>query len=269
MSRLHWPAIVDQAAGIVSEYNTPVTLRQLFYRLVAARVLPNTDTSYKTLSARAAEARRDGRFPELADRGRTITQPWSFTGPENALRYVVERYRRDRTEGQPWSVYLGVEKDGLVSQLSAWFGDLGVPIVALKGYASQSLVESVKSHVADQRRPAVLLYAGDFDPTGEDIDRDFAERTGCFDKVIRVALDADQVESFDLPPAPGKATDARAARFTARHGRLVQVELDALDPTDLRDLYQTAVDQFWDVSAYEAVRAEEAEDLEALEAMLR
>ena len=39
MSRLSWPAIVKRAEQIVNEYDTPVTLRQLFYRLVAALIL--------------------------------------------------------------------------------------------------------------------------------------------------------------------------------------------------------------------------------------
>jgi hypothetical protein len=31
----------------------------------------------------------------------------------------------------------------------------------------------------------------------------------------------------------------------------VQVELEALDPTDLRRLYEDALDPFWDTSAFE------------------
>jgi hypothetical protein len=39
----------------------------------------------------------------------------------------------------------------------------------------------------------------------------------------------------------------------ARHGALVQVELDALAPDDLEALYRDAIAEFWDTSAYEAV----------------
>jgi hypothetical protein len=41
----------------------------------------------------------------------------------------------------------------------------------------------------------------------------------------------------------GKATDSRAAAFKARHGRLVQVELEALAPDDLRQLFEDALAQ--------------------------
>jgi hypothetical protein len=106
----------------------------------------------------------------------------------------------------------------------------------------------------------VLLYAGDHDPSGEDIDRDFVDKTDCWDKVVRVALTAEQVDAYGLPPMPGKETDSRAAGFVAKHGELRQVELDALDPDDLEALYQDALDRFWDDDAYQdALEQEEAD----------
>lgn len=162
------------------------------------------------------------------------------------------------------SVYLGVEKRGIVAQLEAWFSDLGLPVLSLGGYASQSFVDKVAADVEAQDRPAVLLYAGDYDPSGEDIDRDFIARAGCFDEVVRVALSAEQIVEHGLPPQPGKATDSRAAAFVAKHGTLVQVELDALPPDVLRDLYRQALAPSWDVSAYEAVLAEERAERDTL-----
>lgn len=184
MSRgpLDWGHIVQIAAQIVRSYDTGVTLRQLFYRLVAAEHLPNTQTAYKTLSAVTPAARRRGEFPDLVDRTRTIHRWTTFRSPAQARRWLADIYRRDRTEGQAWSVYVGVEKAGIVEQLTAWFADLGVSILALGGYSSQSYVDVVASDAARQKRQAGLIYAGDFDPSGEDIDRDFLERAGCFDQ---------------------------------------------------------------------------------------
>jgi hypothetical protein len=180
--------------------------------------------------------------------------------------WLARSYRLDRTEGQDVSIYVGVEKAGLVVQLDSWFGELGVPILALGGYSSQTYVDEVAADVSDYARPAVLLYAGDFDPSGEDIDRDFVERTGCFDEVVRVALTAEQVEAYGLPPAMGKSTDSRAGGFIARHGALVQVELDALPPDVLHDLFQVSIDTFWDVSAFDAVLEAERADVGQLRA---
>jgi hypothetical protein len=173
-------------------------------------------------------------------------------------------YRRDRTEGQPYSVYLGVEKAGIVEQLQEWFGDRGVPVLALGGYGSQTYVDEVVADVAQLDRPAVLLYAGDHDPSGEDIDRDFVARTDCWDEVRRVALTAEQVEQHGLPPQPGKELDSRARGFVERHGRLVQVELYALPPDVLRQLFVDAIAEFWDTTVYEQALQEEAADRHVL-----
>lgn len=264
MSRIAWTPILDRAATIVRSYDTSVTLRQLFYRLVSEQLIHNSVVTYKALSARTAEMRRSNSFPELIDRGRIIHRDLTFTSPGDAMERLVDWYRLDRTAGQDVSVFLAVEKAGLVVQLRAWFGDLGVPILAMGGYSSQTYVDDVVRDVERQQRPAVLLYAGDFDPSGEDIDRDFVARSDCWAKVLRVALTAAQVETYSLPPNPGKVTDSRAAAFTARHGELVQVELDALPPEVLRGLFDDAIAQFWDESAHHAVLVREETDVSVL-----
>ena len=113
----------------------------------------------------------------------------------------------------------------------------------------RDVVRDVKSYGRD----AVLIYAGDHDASGEDIDRDFVARTDCWAHVDRIALSAAQCLEFDLPPAPGKPADSRAGGFIARHGELRQVELDALNPTDLRSLYSSAIALWWNDDAYAAV----------------
>lgn len=267
-SRIEWGHVLERAAAIVTSYETGVTLRQLFYRLVSEQRIPNTTSAYKNLSRTTAEARREGWFPALIDRGRVIHRDPSWSSPAHALRALAEQYRVDRTAGQKWSIYLAVEKAGIVEQLRAWFSELGVPILALGGYSSQTYVDEVNAHAERDGRPAVLLYAGDFDPSGEDIDRDFTERSnGVFDDVVRVALSAEQVESYGLPENPGKATDARAAGFVDRHGRLVQVELDALDPNVLEQLYADAIEPYWDDEIAAVVIDREDEDVSQLQAL--
>lgn len=251
LPKTNWPAILERAAQIVRSYDTSVTLRQLYYRLVSEQLFPNVLSSYKGLSAKTAQARRDGWFPSLIDPGRLIQRYRSFPGPEDARAWLKRIYLRDRTEGQDYCVYLGVEKAGMVAQLQSWFGyDLGIPILALGGYSSQSYVEQIQKDVAADGREAVLIYAGDLDPSGEDIDRDFELRTGCWDRVRRVALLPEHVEEYDLPPLPGKITDSRAQGFIDRHGSLFQIELDALPPEVMRELFQDEINQWWDDQAH-------------------
>jgi hypothetical protein len=261
---LDWNSILLRAAEIVKSYDTGVTLRQLYYRLVSEGLIPNRQQSYKTLSAKSAAARREGWFPQLIDRTREIERYQTFESPSQALNWLHDIYRRDRTECQEHSIYIGVEKHGLTMQLMHWFGKYGIPVMALGGYSSQTFVDVVAKDVHEQGRPSVLIYAGDFDPSGMDIDRDFEERTDIFDEVVRVALTADIVAEYDLPPMPGKSTDSRSTRFMMEHGELVQVELDALPPEEMRKLYQQAIDRFWDKKTFEEVYSQETEETSLL-----
>jgi len=260
----NWSAVLNHAAAIVRSYDTRVTLRQLFYRLVADGTLRNTRSEYGQLSAKTAQARRDGWFPDLMDRTRSIERARTFDSPTDAKSWLSQIYRRDRTEGQNYCIYLAVEKAGIVNQLWEWFSAYGLPILPLQGYASQSFVDEVAEDVMADGRESVLIYAGDFDPSGEDIDRDFCERTGCWDNIYRIALLPSQVEEYDLPPAMGKATDSRASQFIAKHGELVQVELDALPPDVLRSLYENQVFEYFDTDAWEEVVNRERKERDSL-----
>lgn len=256
--------ILPHAAQIVRSYDTGVTLRQLFYRLVSDGSLRNTPAEYSQLSKRTAEARRDGWFPTLVDRTREIVVPSSWESPEEARSALRDQYRRDRTEGQAWSVYLGVEKAGLVEQLRAWFGEpLGIPILPLGGYHSEPFERKIETHTDGYDRPCVLLYAGDLDPSGEDIERNFLRHTD-FDKSTKVALTIEQATEHDLPPMPGKHSDQRAGAFTAKYGSLFQIEVDALPPDVLRDLFAAEIDAFWDDAIHQGVLERETLDRKEL-----
>ena len=120
-------------------------------------------------------------------------------------------------------------------------------------------------HVLDEARRIVLSH----DPSGHDILRDFTDRTDRWKAVQRIALTPEQVAEYRLPEAMGKATDSRKHGFVARFGELVQVELDALPPDVLRDLYAAGIAEFWDESAFEETMQREAEECAALDEFAR
>lgn len=282
--RINWQPVIHRAAQIVESYDIPVTLRQLFYRLVMEQLLPNTVSAYKALSDKTAGPRRRGEFPALFDRGRSILQPAYWDHPADAMQALADQYRLDRTLGQDMSVYLGVEKNALAGLLQAWFDEYGVPVLPLGGYSSESLDRIVRQRVARDGRPAVLIYAGDFDASGMDIGRNFVAQTDCWERVIRIGLDEDVIAQFGLPVLEGKPTDSRAPRFIDAHPRIharydfgrdakgrripVQVELDAVDPAELRRMYLTAMAPFWDMSVYEDVLTQERIDRAQLAAAI-
>lgn len=268
--RNDWQAILKHAAEIARGYDTSVTLRQLFYQLVAAKVLRNKQTDYAQLASRTADARRNGGFPALIDSTRSMARMQSWETVGDALDERVQEFRLDHSTGQRHDLYIFVEKAALEPQIWSWFGGHGVGVAALRGYHSVPLEQQIKADFYDRRESGaekrIALYVGDFDPSGTDIERNFVRHLGNhFAEFRRVALTWEQVEQYDLPPQLGKATDTRAAAFVAEHGELVQVEADALPPDTLRDLLTTAVNEFFDRSAYETVIERERELRDQLE----
>jgi len=128
-------------------------------------------------------------------------------------------------------------------------------------------VDDIAEDAATDGRPAVLIYAGDWDPSGEDIERDLAARCPVFSLVRRVALTEQQVQEYELPENPGKRQDPRANGFEARYGRLVQVEVDALPPEVLRELFAAALAEYVDTSAFEAALEQEAAERKVLDGL--
>ena len=141
--RNNWKKILDLSRKIVNSYDTGVTLRQLFYQLVSLKVIENTKSMYTSLSSQTADARREGNFPDFIDRTRSVHEPMNWKNPWDARKWLVSNYRKDRQEGQEYQIFLGVEKNGMVEQLSAWFSDYGIPILAFGGYASQTYIDQI------------------------------------------------------------------------------------------------------------------------------
>ncbi|UUA11581.1 MULTISPECIES: hypothetical protein [Streptomyces] len=263
MPRLQWPSIVERAADIVTSYDQVggCTLRQAYYRLVSEGLIPHTAPTYRRLSARLAQARREERFPDLLDPLREVHVSPAWPDAGAFLRAAPDWFALDRTAGQTSALYVACEKDTLRAQLTGWLEDTGVPVLVVRGFGSQSYVQVVRERTAHDPRPAMLLYVGDFDASGADIERDWVARTDCWTHVERILLTHEQVRDYELPAAAGKAGDPRWPGFARRYGldasRPVQWEVEALDPTELQRLVLAAVAPYIDRPVLAARIAEE------------
>lgn len=260
--------IIPRAAEIVASFDIAVTLRQLHYRLFAEQVgwYDNTLYEYSQLSRRTAELRRLGLFPPLLDTTRGVLTNYTYTSLGDALRDVADNYLRDRSEGQEVAPVLLGEKATLQGLLRNWFGEeFGIAVCALRGYQSESLEREIREFLDPDRRYRAL-YVGDFDSTGEDIERNAERYLGdCFVDWTRVAITPAQVKRYRLPEnldAARRKKDSRKDGFEAKHGKVVQVEVEALDPDTLRSLIQAEIDKSWDDAAYQAALDREERERE-------
>jgi hypothetical protein len=254
MTRTNWAPVIEIAREFVLAQPVPPDLRDTHYHLAGRRLVPNNRNAYARLSELTAPMRRAGTFPNFAEDARRIDRPLQFTNPDLGMAWLAENFKLDRTLGQPWSVYLVVEKNGYVPRLRHWFDDLGLPIVGLRGISSATLEVKVNRDIARNKRPAVALYFGDFDPTGVFIPEDFEFHT-TFNKVIRLGVNEEQVDQYGLLESitPQTEKDTRTPEFVRRFGRVRQVEMNAM-PFDLvKQLYLEAIGQFWDKATYREV----------------
>ncbi|MEV4873929.1 hypothetical protein [Streptomyces syringium] len=127
-------------------------------------------------------------------------------------------FRLDRTEGQEHALYVAAEKDTLRQQLTGWLSDLGIPVLVVRGFGSQSYADVVRERTAHQHREAHLAYIGDLDASGMDTERDWVARTGCWSRTERVLLTYDQVHAYGLPATESKRGDPRRSAFACRYG---------------------------------------------------
>ena len=277
--------ILAHSLVITQEYSAQgltMTLRQLYYQFVGRGLFPSSQLEYKRLGEVLTKARYAGTFPArlLADptRSAPATDGVTFDVDVEVALDQMARYMRDMPEilinaarwyRQPVHVSVWVEKEALAGVFRGVTDELGVGMFACKGYPSVSALAGWLdgTHAACRgiRASSVVLYFGDHDPDGWEIPRS-AERN--LEKLMvvmgkpfpltfkRIALNMDQIRRYAPPPFPAKVTSSRYQTYRDEHDTDDAWELDALEPTVLRDLIRAEVDALFDDDIHAGVRTE-------------
>lgn len=265
--------LIKIANDILNEYRGmgyKLSLRQLYYQLVARDYIPNSVKSYKRIGNLVSEARLAGLldWAMIEDRGRETVIPTAWRSPAEIVRAAASQFRVDRWEGQPCYVEVMVEKDALSGVLEPVCRELHVRFTANKGYSSSSAMYEAGKRIARMARQAEevhLFYLGDHDPSGIDMTRDITERLGLFTggyidpmNVRRLALNYDQVEQWQPPENPAKETDSRYEMYVHQFGES-SWELDAVEPRTLAELVRSAITELVDSAQWATVQERERE----------
>jgi hypothetical protein len=226
-----------------------LTLRQLYYQLVSANVIPNKEREYKNLAKLVSDARLAGEmdWDAIEDRIREPSIQAEFVDLNHLVRTMTKIYRLPRWRDQPVYAELWCEKDALAGVLAPLAQEFHITLMVNRGYSSQSAMRESAARFAtahdDDGKRCLLFYLGDHDPSGEDMVRDIHERLvdtfGCTVEVRKLALTMRQVTRYALPPNPAKMTDPRAEGYVIQHGEK-SWEVDALQPTALNQIVRTA-----------------------------
>jgi len=265
---------IETANQIIEEYfaqGFDLTLRQLYYQMVARGYIENSGRSYGNLGNVINDARLAGLidWTRIVDRTRTLRKNGHFDNPSDIMRAAANSYQIDKWEKQPYRLEVWVEKDALLGVIEVPCQRLDLPYFSARGYTSVSEMWEAAQRLKrwrDKGQTPVILYMGDHDPSGIDMTRDVIARMELFTgglKVDRLALNWEQVERYNPPPNPAKLTDTRAEAYIAQFG-LSSWELDALDPATLTGLIEAAVTQFRDDALWAEAEEEEADGLRLL-----
>jgi hypothetical protein len=167
---------------------------------------------------------------------------------------VKRSYRKDHWSLQSRHVEVWSEKGTIRGTVQPVLDEFGVPFRVMHGYGSATALNDIAQSAARSTKPWVVLYIGDFDPSGlhmseVDLPRRLTAYGSAQITIIRVALTTNDVTRRRLPSftLTSKAHDPRAVwyfRQTAdfAQGRTLRCwEVDALSPVILRERLRAAI----------------------------
>lgn len=262
--------IIEQANIIIAEHQAEgyiLTLRQLYYQFVHRKLIANKLSEYKRIGSIINDARLAGLidWDAIEDRMRVIRLIATYKDPSDFLTQQTEQYAEDVWADQENYCEVWIEKDALVGVIERPCMQYRVPFFACRGYTSQSGLYEAGQRLRqklDEGKQVTIFHLGDHDPSGLDMSRDNGERLNMFTRtvadinLVRLALNPDQIEQWELPPDPTKLTDSRAQSYMNRFGD-TSWELDALPSREIDRLIVSSIDNIIDRGAFlNALKAE-------------
>lgn len=211
----YWEAdkseVIRKIIRVVEDYSRQgykLTLRQVYYQLVAANVIPNDNAAYGKLSSLLDDCRYSGLvdWEDIEDRGRVPYTPYYEESVEDAILRTKSYYSLDKREGQPFFIELWSEKDAISNILKSVVRKYTITVGINKGFASSTAIYNAYTRlvgkILEEGKEVVILYFGDHDPSGLDMVRDITDRleymmaSGVHQGRFIERLDEDNLYSF-------------------------------------------------------------------------
>jgi hypothetical protein len=250
----------------------PITGRGVGYKLFVAGLIPSMEKKEMQRVYLLREAREEGIIPWswIVDETRAIERVATWNDPAAYARAVAWSYRRDFWNQQRHRVQVWSEKGTVRGVLAPVLDHYAVGFMPVHGFSSATAAHDIAED--DDGRPLIVLYVGDFDPSGMymsevDLPARFSKYNGDHIKLRRIALTARQVTGLPSFPASDKRKDPRYKWFVANHGRRCW-ELDAMDPNDLRNCVKREIVKLIDPVAWNRCEMVNEAELESLQKVM-
>lgn len=260
----------------LSDYK-PLTLRQIYYQLVGKGLIENNKSQYGMLSGLLKHARIDGyvSWSDIEDRVRAFHDLSGWGDAEHfvnaSINQFLKGYKRDLLQTQDVYPEIWIEKDALSSLFTKVASQYTIPVVVCRGFSSVSFLNDFRERLEyhETQRP-VILYFGDFDPSGLDMLKSMqitfeTEMALTGIEYNHIALSLDDISEHNLPHSIEalKLSDPRAKKHIAKYGHIA-VELDALSPNVLEQKIHNAINNELDMQTFDAELSEQNNELNKL-----
>jgi hypothetical protein len=261
----------------------PLTVRQIFYQLVAALIIPNNIAEYRKVSRIGVKLRELDilSWTAIEDRTRRTTDKRGIANVTIWLQEQLETFcnplHYQRCYVQQQSVYCEVttEKDALSRIMETetyWFC---TRLNVVRGQVSATMVEQIANRVDKaimKGQTPIILHFGDLDPSGiaipKALQKNLLERHDIDVEVRPVALTPEQIYKYDLPLAMDaiKMKDPNYGEWLNQYGPdQAPVELDSLRPDIIQEIMRESLSSVYDMSRYENEKQIESKERELLE----
>ena len=257
----------------IAEACSPITGRGVGYKLFVAGLIPsmsNQDMAkvYRLLGI----ARERGLIPwrDIVDESRVIERVSTWSDPEAYAECVARSYRRDFWDLQPCRVLVVSEKGTVRGVLEPVLNCYAVGFLPVGGFSSKTKIYDLATD--DDGRPLVILYVGDWDPSGLcmsliDLPTRIQRYGGSHIELRRIALTRDQLRGLPSFSAKDKRDDPRYPWFVKEFGQRCW-ELDAMDPNDLRDCVKAEIVKLIEPGAWQRCEIINEAEKESLQTIL-
>jgi hypothetical protein len=179
--------LINQVRDGLREYAPylPLTVRQIFYRLVGVHGYEKTEQAYERLGEHLNRARRAKMILMSAIRndGGTVIAPVCYRDASDFLDSVRDwaaDMELDRSAGQKTRLVVSCKAVGMAPQLGRVANPFGISVVSSGGFESTTERYNFAAQLVDQSRPTEVLDIGDHDPSGAHKYLAFAEDVEAF-----------------------------------------------------------------------------------------
>ena len=164
--------------------------------------------SYQSASKALVAARREGLIPwrRIEDRLHKPRRVLMSSGLPDFAETAARAYRRNVWDSQPVYLKTWLEKDALSGIFEDGLDRYGVTLNVGRGFDGWDSIHNAASRLGDED---VILYFGDFDPSGEDMVRSLRE---AMDSWARSEATAGAMVNEGAAGGQGSATISRSAQ---------------------------------------------------------